>query len=100
MKEDRITNDISILVARDKLFGLMDSEILKAIDAKIGKHLERVRALNVKICHVVGLIEKGARLPPGSLFISPVRELGANYRKGIRSYLRLAQQFHRTAHGS
>jgi hypothetical protein len=40
---------------------------------------------------VVGLIEKGARLPPGSLFISPVRELGANYRKGIGAYLRLTQ---------
>jgi hypothetical protein len=100
MKEYGIANYISIAVAGNKLLGLIDFEILKAIDAKIGKYFQCVRALDIKIGHMVRLIEKSAGLPPGALLISPVREFGAHHRKGIRSYLRLTQQFNRTTNGS
>ncbi len=99
MEENRITNHISIMVTRNKLLGLIDFEILKAIHTKIREQFECVRALNIKICHMVGQVEKSAGLPPGTLFISPVRELGTHYRKGIWSYLRITQQLNWTPDG-
>src|SRR5207244_2942086 len=87
IKEDGVTNHVSIMVTRNELLGLVDFEIFEGIYAEIGEQLECIRALDIKICHVVRLVEKGAGLPPGTLFISPVRELGAHHRKGIWSYL-------------
>ena len=93
IKEDRIANHIAIMVARNKLLGLIDFEVLKAIDAEIGEQFEGVRTVHIKIGHVVRLVEKSAGFLPCTLFISPVRKLGTHHRKGIRSYLRITQQF-------
>jgi hypothetical protein len=66
---------------------LIDFEVLKAIDAEIREQFEGVRALHIKIGHVVRLVEKSAGFLPGTLLISPVRKLGPHYWKGIGSYL-------------
>ena len=97
IEEDRVANHIAIGITCHKLLRLIDFEILVAIDAKIRQHLERLRALDIQIGHVVRLIEKRAAFLPGALFISPVRELGTHHRKGVGSDLRIAQSLHRTA---
>jgi hypothetical protein len=99
IKEDRITDHITIMVTRNKLLGLIDLEALKAIDPEIGEQLEGVRTLHIKIGHVVRLIEKSAALLPCTLFISPVRKLWPHHRKGIRSYLGITQQLDWTPDG-
>jgi hypothetical protein len=98
IEENRITDHISIMIAGDKLLGFIDFEIFEAVYAEIREQSECIRALNVKIRHVVTLFEKNAGLPPGKLFIPPVRVLG-DPRKGIRSYLRVTQQFNRALDG-
>ncbi len=87
------------MVTRNKLLRLIDFEIFKAIYTEIREQFECIRALNMKICHMVRLVQKSAGLPPGALFISPVRELGTHHREGIWSYLRITQQFNRTPDG-
>ena len=99
MKENGIANDVAVVVAGNKLLGLIDLESLEAVYTQIRKQLECIRTLDVKISHMVRLIEKSTGVPPRTLFISPVRELGAHYWKGIRTYLRIAQQFNRIAGG-
>jgi hypothetical protein len=87
------------MVTGNKLLGLIDFEILKAIYGKVGEQFEGIGALDIKIGHVVRLVEKSAGFLPGALFVSPVRELGTHHRKGIRPYLRIAQPFHWTPGG-
>src|SRR5207245_8960427 len=85
MKENGIANDVAVVVAGNKLLGLIDLESLEAVYTQIRKQLECNRTLDVKISHMVRLIEKSTGVPPRTLFISPVRELGAHYWKGIRT---------------
>jgi hypothetical protein len=93
IKENRIANHVAIMVTRNKLLGLIDFEIFKAIDAKIGEQFESLRALHVKVGHVVRLVEESAGFLPCPLFISPIRKLGPHDWKGIWSCLRITQQF-------
>src|SRR5207245_11122386 len=85
MKENGIANDVAVVVAGNKLLGLIGLESLEAVYTQIRKQLECNRTLDVKISHMVRLIEKSTGVPPRTLFISPVRELGAHYWKGIRT---------------
>jgi hypothetical protein len=78
---------------------LIDFESLEAVYRKIGEQLERVRTFHIKISHMVRLIEKSAALPPGKLFISPVREFGPHDWKGVRTYLRITQHLNRIPGG-
>jgi hypothetical protein len=72
IKENGIANHIAIMAAGNKLLGLVDFEIFKAIDAKIGEQLESVGALHVEVRHVVRLVEESTGFLPGPLFISPI----------------------------
>src|SRR5438874_9210785 len=74
IKEDGVADDVPIVITSDKLFGFVDREIRKAVDAGSGQQFERVGALNPHVGHVVRLVEKNAGLLPGALFIPPVRE--------------------------
>ena len=99
VKEDDVADHVAVVIAGDELLGLARSEILEAVHAEHGEHLERVRSLHVHVGHVVRLVEQDARVPPGALFVSPVRELAGDDRVDVRSGLRIAQQFDRTAGG-
>src|SRR5215470_6139315 len=83
IKQNGITNDITTWVAGHKLLCLIDSEIFETIYSTVGKQLECIGAFHVEVRHVVRLVEKSASFAPGSLFISPVRELRTDNRKGI-----------------
>ena len=85
---------MSTVVARDKLLSLIDFKILETIDSEIGEYLQRIGTLHIQIRHVVGLIEKRAGFPPGTLLISPVGELMLHHGKRVGSDLRIAQEFH------
>jgi hypothetical protein len=72
IKENRITNHIAVMIARHKLLGLIDLEVLKAVDGEIGEQFESVGTLHIKIRHVVRLVEESAGLLPCALFIPPI----------------------------
>ena len=91
VKENAVTDDVSVVIAADKLFGLVDGEIREAIDARGRQEFDSVRALNPHVRHVVGLVKKNAAFLPGTLFISPVRKLGRHYRIHVRAQLRISQ---------
>jgi len=80
------------MIACDKLLGLVNFEVLEVIYAVIGEQPECVRTFDIEICHMKRLFEEDAGLPPGTLLIPPVGELGSS-RKGIGTYLRVTQHF-------
>ncbi len=86
-KQNRVANHVSIRVAGHELLGLIDLEILEAVDAEIGKHFQRIRTFDVEIGHVVRQIEQRATLAPRALLVPPVRELGTHDGKGVGSDL-------------
>src|SRR5829696_4344011 len=92
IEENHITDHVSVMIACDKLLGLVDFEGLEVVYAEIGEQLECVRTFNIEIRHMKRLFEENAGLPPGTLLISPVRVLGGS-RKGIGTYLRVTQHF-------
>src|SRR5215203_2257120 len=94
MEENRITDHVSIMIACDKLLGLVDFEVLEVVYAEIGEQPECVRTFDIEIRHVERLFEENAGLPPGTLLVSPVRELGGS-RKCIGTDLRVTQHFDR-----
>jgi len=47
VEENRIPNHIAVVIAGNKLLGLVDLEILKAIDGEIGKHFQCVGPLDI-----------------------------------------------------
>src|SRR5687767_8519342 len=90
MEENRITDHVTILIACNKLLGLVDFEGLEVVHAEIGEQPECVRTFDIEIRHMKRLLEEDASLPPGTLLIPPVRELGGS-RKCIGTYLRVTQ---------
>src|SRR5262245_27720430 len=95
VKENCITNNESLFVARNKLLRLVDFESFEAVDTKFREQCERIGTFNVKIRHMVRLVKKRTGLTPRALFIPPVGKLGTHYRKGIRSNLRITQHANR-----
>src|SRR5215218_833789 len=92
IEENRITDHVSMMIACDKLLGIVSFEVLEIVYAEIGEQPECVRTFDIEIRHMKRLIEENAGLPPGTLLIPPVRELGGS-RKGIGTYLRVTQHF-------
>ena len=95
VEQDGVADDVAVGSAADELLGLVDFEILEAVDAEVGEDLQSVGAFHVQIRHVVRLIEERAAVAPGLLFISPVGEFMLHHWKGIGSDLRIPQHFNR-----
>src|SRR5204862_339414 len=95
--EDRVTDHIPLVAAADELLRLIHFEILEAVDRQIGQQSQRVGALDIKVGHVMRLIEQRACLPPRLLLIPPIGELRPYNREGIRPDLRIAEKLHRIA---
>jgi hypothetical protein len=90
VKKDDVANHVAVVVAGDELLRLAGSEVREAVDAEHREHFEGIPTLNVHVRHVVRLIEEDARIPPRTLFVSPVGELAGDDRVDIRSGLRIA----------
>src|SRR5215203_4275651 len=94
IEENRITEHVSIMIACDKLLGFVNFKSLEVVYAEIGEQPECIRTFDIEIRHMKRLLEENAGLPPGTLFIPPVRVLGGS-RKGVGTYLRVTQHFDR-----
>ena len=99
VKEDGVANHMSVVAASDELLRLVDRIILEAVDAGRRHQLDRVRAFDPHVGHVVRLIEQHARLLPRALLIPPIGKLGRNHRIHVRTQLRISQHLHRIAGG-
>ena len=99
IKENGVADDKTIVTAGDKLFRLIDFEVLERINGEIGKQFQSVRPFDVQVGHVVGLIKKSAGFTPRALFIPPVGKFGPDNRKRIWPDLRISQHPDRIAGG-
>src|SRR5580704_8858494 len=87
------------VIACDKLLGLIHLEVMEGIHAEIREKLQRIGALDIKVRHVVRLVEQSTCFAPRALLVPPVCELMANHGKGIRADLRVTQQVYRIPDG-
>ena len=99
VEEDRVSDDVPVVVAHDELLRLVRREVLERVDAEMGEELDRVRALDLEVEHVVRLVEERGRLAPGHLLVPPVRELGRHRRIDVRPDLRVARHLDGAADG-
>ena len=53
VEEDRVADHVAVVVAGDELLGLVDLERREAVDTGVREQLERIRALDVHVGHVV-----------------------------------------------
>ncbi len=91
MEEDPVADDVAVVVAHDELLGLVHREVLEAVDAEVGEQPDRVRALDLQVEHVMGLVEERTRLLPRDLLVPPVRELAGHGGIDVRPDLRVAR---------
>ena len=56
-KQDRVANDIAIVIHGDELLCDFAAEILECIDAKVREQAARIRSFHIEIGHVIGLIK-------------------------------------------
>jgi hypothetical protein len=99
VKEDRVANHVAVVIAADELLRLVHRIILETVDACRRHQLDRVRAFDPHVGHVVRLIEQHARLLPRALFIPPIRKLGRHHGIDVRTELRITQHLHGIPHG-
>ena len=90
VEEDRVSDDVPVVVAHDELLRLLRSEVLERVDADMSEELDRVRPFDLEVEHVVRLVEERGRVAPGHLLLPPVRELGRHRRIDVWSDLRVA----------
>ncbi len=78
---------------------LLTGNLAKLLIARWEKQFQGIGALNVLLHHVVRLVEQNAGVPPGALFVAPVRVFGRHDRIDIGSDLRIAEQVDRVSGG-
>ena len=52
-KQNRIANDVAVVIAGNKLLALVGLEILNRVDTQIRQQFDDIRALNIEVCHMV-----------------------------------------------
>ena len=52
-EQDGVADDVAVVIAGDKLLGLVAAESLVAVDREVGEQAHRVRSLNVQVGHMV-----------------------------------------------
>jgi len=72
IKKYDIADDMTVVIARDKLFRLVDGKIAEGVNAEMRKQLQCIRACHGEFRHMIGLVEEDTRFLPGLLFITPV----------------------------
>src|SRR5262245_14918166 len=95
MEQNAVADDMTAIAAGHELFGSIHWELREAVDSKIGEQLQRVRSLNVKVNHVMGLVEQNATLAPRGLLVAPVTVLRRDYGIDVCTYLRIPQHVDR-----
>ncbi len=99
MEQDAVTDDETVIAGGHHLLGAVDGKVREAVDRGVRAKLERIRALDGELGHVVRLVEQHRRVAPGALLVAPVGEFARHHRVDVRAKLRVAQQFDGIAGG-
>ena len=94
-EEDPVADHVSVVVAGDELLGPVGLGVRERVDAEVGEQPDDVGAFDLKVGHVMRLVEERARLHPGDLLVAPVRELGGHCRVDVGTDLRVARHLDR-----
>ncbi len=95
VKQDAVADHVAGRSAGHELLGHVHREVGHAVDPDALDQLQRIRALEVEVHHVVRLVEQHRRLPPRLLLAPPVRELVGHDRVDVGAGLRVAQELGR-----
>ena len=95
VKQNPVADYMTVVAAGSQLFRSVYGEFGETIEAEIRSQLHRIRPFDVKVGHMVGLVEQNAAVAPRALFIPPVAVLGGNHRIDISAYLRVTQEVNR-----
>ena len=96
-EDDPVTDHVAIGRGRHVLLGLARRPALRRVDHRVRKQLARVLAADVKVDHVVRLVEQHRAVLPRPLLRPPVGKFGRHHRINIRAKLRIAQHLHGVA---
>src|SRR5690606_5057361 len=91
VEDDTVADYVAIGRGRDVLLRLVDFPALDRVDHRVRQQLQRIRALDVEVEHVVRLVEQHGTVLPGPLFGTPVGEVRRDHRIDIGTDLRIAQ---------
>ena len=100
VRRAQVPTELTYLYVTDegnKLLGLVDSEVPEAVHRKLRQQSQCVRTFNVKVRHVMGLIEERAGMTPCQLLVSPIGELRLDDRESVRPDFRITQQLDRAS---
>src|SRR5699024_749215 len=97
MEENVVSDDVAVIVHRNKLLGLINGEILHRVDSKIFEHAQGIWAFEIEIDHMIRLIINNGCCAPGELFIWPVRKFWDKPWDHRRRCLGLAYEVHGAA---
>ena len=89
-KQDHVADHVTSVAARNEMLGLGGREALEAVDGEIGEQALGIGPFHGQLGHVVRLVVEDSALPPSSLFVSPVGELGSHHRIDIGADLGVA----------
>src|SRR5688572_32189131 len=90
-EDDPVADHVAIGCGRDVLLGLVDHPAFAGVDHRVAEQLQRIRAAEIEVHHVVRLVEQHRRMLPGPLLGAPVGELGRDHRIDVGAELRVAQ---------
>jgi hypothetical protein len=75
-EEDGVADHVAVVIAGHDLLGLVRPEVLQRVDRDIGEQAPDVRALEIDVLHVEGLVEEDDGVLPGLLLVAPVGVFG------------------------
>ena len=91
VEQDPVADHSPVGCRRHELLGRVHGEVREAVDSRVRQQLQRVRAGDEEVHHVVGLVVEHGGLAPGDLLAPPVRELRRHDGVDVRPELRVAQ---------
>jgi hypothetical protein len=94
-EQDAIPDDPALGRDGNELLGRVHGELGGGVDPGVGDQLQRVRAGDKDIVHVVRLVVEHSRLPPGDDLAAEVRELGRDDGVDVGAKPRIPQQLDR-----
>ncbi len=95
IEQDAVADDVTVIAHRHHLLRHLRDEVVEAVDRGVRAELQRVRALDGELGHVVRLIEQHGAVAPRGLLIAPVVILGRHYGINVGANAGIAQHVDR-----
>src|SRR5690606_7823611 len=90
-EDDAVADDVAVRRGRHVLLRLVDGPALRRVDHRVAEQLQRIGTLDVKVDHVVRLIEQHGAVLPSPLLGAPVGEFRRDHGVNVRADLRVPQ---------